>query len=89
MKRCVLDGSRLVDAAAVYRALREAFHLPEQVGSHPDALWDALGDYSGEPIVVIWRNAALSAERLGAQFAAILGALQGAAAQGRLSLELA
>ena len=89
MKRCLLDGSRLADAAAVYRALAEAFRFPAYFGNNPDALADALGEYSGEPITIIWRNAAQSADRLGPQFAAILAALQDAAADGLLNLELA
>ena len=89
MKRCVLDGSRLADAAAVYRALAEAFRFPDYFGNNPDALVDALGDYGGEPIAVIWRNASDSADRFGPQFVAILAALQRAAADGTLTLELA
>ena len=53
MKRCVLDGSRLADAGAVYRALAEAFHLPDHFGHNPDALWDALSEYSGEPVELV------------------------------------
>src|SRR6266853_1673330 len=49
MKRCVLDGSRLASMDAVYHALGEAFSFPQYFGNNPDALWDALGDYSGEP----------------------------------------
>jgi RNAse (barnase) inhibitor barstar len=89
MKRCVLDGSRLAGAAAVYRALAEAFRFPQPFVDQPDALSAALGDYSGEPVAVIWRNAALSADRLGPRFAEIVAALQRAAAEGSLTLELA
>ena len=89
MKRCVLDGSRLADAAAVYSALAEAFRLPDYFGRNPDALWDALNEYGGEPVEVVWRQAALSADRLGQRFAEIVAVLQKAAAQGVLTLELA
>jgi RNAse (barnase) inhibitor barstar len=88
MKECVLDGSRLGDVAAVYRALAEAFRFPEYFGNNPDALWDALGDYSGEPVTVVWRNAAGSAALLGPQFAQIVAVLERAAAAGMLTLEL-
>ena len=89
MKRCVLDGGRLADPAAVYRELAAAFHFPDYFGGNPDALWDALGEYGGEPVAVIWRNAAQSAERFGPHFAEIIAVLQRAAAAERLTLELA
>jgi len=85
----VLEGGDLADAAAVYRALADAFRFPAYFGHNPDALWDALGDYSGEPVELIWRQAALSAERLGPRFGEIVAVLQKAAAQGVLILELA
>jgi len=89
MKECVLDGSRLGDAAAVYRALAEAFWFPEYFGNNPDALWDALGDYSGEPVLITWRHASRSADLLGARYAQIVAVLQRAAAAGLLTLKLA
>jgi ribonuclease inhibitor len=89
MKKCVLDGSRLADSDAVYRALAEAFAFPEYFGNNPDALWDALGDYSGEPVAITWRHAAQSADALGPRFAQIVAVLQRAAAAGVLTLELA
>ncbi len=89
MKNCVLDGSRLADAAAVYRALAETFQFPEYFGNNPDALWDALGDYSGEPVAIVWLDAARSADLLGPRFAQIAAVLQRAAAEGMLTLELA
>jgi RNAse (barnase) inhibitor barstar len=89
MKQCVLDGSHLTDVTDVYDALAAAFRFPEYFGSNPDALWDALGDYSGEPVAIIWRDAARSAELLGPRFTRIVAVLQQAAADGRLTLELA
>lgn len=89
MKRCVLDGSRLADSAAAYRALGQVFRFPESFGNNPDALRDSLGDYDGEPVAVVWRHAAQSAERFGAGFADLVAVLQRAAADGVLTLELA
>jgi RNAse (barnase) inhibitor barstar len=89
MKECVLDGSRLPDAAAVYAMLAKSFGFPAYFGNNPDALWDALGDYSGEPVTVIWRDAARSAELLGPGFDAIVAVLQRAATLGMLKFELA
>jgi ribonuclease inhibitor len=89
MKKCILDGSRLGDAAAVYRALAETFRFPEYFGNNPDALWDALGDYSGEPVAIVWRHASRSAELLGPRFTQIVAVLERVAAAGMLTLELA
>lgn len=89
MRKCVLDGARLGDAASVYRTLGEAFRLPENFATNPAALRDALGAYRGEPVEIIWRHAARSSHLLGARFAEIVSALQQAAAQGMLTLELA
>ena len=88
MKKCVLDGSSLANTEAVYRALGEAFQFPEYFGNNPDALWDALGDYSGEPVAIVWRDAARSADLLGPGFAQIVTVLQWAAAEGMLTFEL-
>ena len=89
MKTCVLDGSRLPDAAAVYGALARSFGFPAYFGNNPDALWDALGDYGGEPVTVTWRDATRSAELLGPDFDAIVAVLQRAATLGMLRFELA
>ena len=89
MKECVLDGSRLADTAAIYRELSQAFRFPEYFGNNPDALWDALGDYSGEPVAIVWRDALRSAQLLGPRYAEILAVLQRAADDGLLTLELA
>jgi ribonuclease inhibitor len=89
MKRCILDGSTIDDAATVYRRLAEVFQFPAYFGDNPDALWDALSEYSGEPIEVVWQNSALSAERLGPEFGKIVAVLEKAALEGRLTLRLA
>jgi ribonuclease inhibitor len=89
MKQLVLDGAQLGDTDAIYRRLAKAFRFPEYFGDNPDALWDALGDYGAEPVVIIWRNAAKSADLLGPGFTQIVAVLQRAAAEGKLILELA
>jgi RNAse (barnase) inhibitor barstar len=89
MKECVLDGLRLPDAAAVYGVLARSFAFPAYFGNNPDALWDALGDYGGEPVAVLWRDASRSAELLGPDFDAIVAVLQRAATLGMLKFELA
>jgi RNAse (barnase) inhibitor barstar len=89
MKRCILDGSDLPDAAAVYRKLGEALHAPDYFGANPDALWDVITEYSGEPVEIVWRNSARSAALLGPRFDEIVAVLRRAAAQGRVRLRLA
>ncbi len=89
MKKCILDGSRLASTEAVYRALGEAFGFPQYFGNNPDALWDALGDYGGEPVAIIWRDAERSADLMGSGFAQIATVLQRAASEGMVTLDLA
>ena len=89
MKSCILDGSELPDAAAVYRKLGEALHAPAYFGNNPDALWDAIGEYHGEPIEIVWQNSARSAALLGPRFDDIVAVLQRAAADRMLKFELA
>ena len=60
MKSCVLDGARLADAAAIYREIAAAFDAPAYFGANPDALWDAITEYSGEPVEILWRHSARS-----------------------------
>jgi RNAse (barnase) inhibitor barstar len=87
MKTCILDGSALPDAAAVYRKLGEAVRAPAYFGNNPDALWDAITEYS-EPIEIVWRNSAHSAALLGAPFDDIVAVLQRAAKEDRIKLRL-
>jgi RNAse (barnase) inhibitor barstar len=87
-KSCVLDGAALADAAAVYRALGDVLGAPHYFGRNPDALWDAIGEYHGEPVEIVWRNSAQSAARLGRAFDDIVAVLKRADAQGRIILRL-
>ena len=88
MKSCILDGATLPDAAAVYRKLGEALHAPSHFGNNPDALWDLISEHSGEPIEIVWRNAAQSAALLGLQYEKIVTVLERAQQQGRAKLRL-
>ena len=56
IKTCILDGDELPDAAAVYRKLGDALGAPSYFGHNPDALWDIISEYNGEPIEIVWRN---------------------------------
>jgi RNAse (barnase) inhibitor barstar len=87
-KSCILDGAALADAPAVYRALGDALGAPAYFGHNPDALWDAIGDYHGEPIEIVWKNSAQSAARLGPGFEQIVAVLQRAEKEGRAKLRL-
>jgi RNAse (barnase) inhibitor barstar len=88
MKRCILDGEKLPDAAAVYRKLAQDLGFPAHFGHNPDALWGALGEQRGEPIELAWRNSARSAERLGPDFERIAAVLRRAAADGLITLQV-
>ena len=87
-KSCILDGAALADAAAVYRALGDALGAPAYFGHNPDALWDAIGDYHGEPVEIVWRHSAQSAARLGRAFDDIVAVLRRAEERGRIKLRL-
>ena len=89
MKSCAIDGAKLADAAAVYRELATAFNAPGYFGNNPDALWDAITEYSGEPVEIVWRRSAQSAARLGPAFEQIAAVLKDAEKQGRIKLSLA
>jgi len=73
---------------AVYQALGAAFRFPRYFGNNPDALWDALGDYSGEGRNHLARRGALGGSA-GPEFAQIVTVLQRAASEGLVTLELA
>ena len=88
MKTLVLDGARLRDAVAVYRELAEAFGAPGYFGRNPDALWDAITDYHGEPVEIVWRDATQSATRLGKHFNDIVAVLKRAEGEGLVNLRL-
>jgi RNAse (barnase) inhibitor barstar len=88
IKSCVIDGAVLRDAAAVYRKLGEAFTAPAYFGHNPDALWDAVTEYHGEPIDIVWRHSAQSAARLGKHFDDIVAVLERAAAERRIKIQL-
>ena len=88
MKRCILDGASLPDAAAVYRKLAGDLALPAHFGHNPDALWDALGEQRAAPVEIVWRNSARSAELLGPAFDKIVAVLRRAAAAGLVHLEV-
>ena len=87
-KSCVLDGAALADAAAVYGALGDVLGAAHYFGHNPDALWDAISEYHGEPVEIVWRNSAQSAARLGRAFEQIVAVLKRAEAQGRIKLRL-
>jgi RNAse (barnase) inhibitor barstar len=89
MKSCTIDGDRIADAAAAYRELGAAFAAPGYFGANPDALWDAITEYTGEPVEIVWLDSARSAERLGPAFEKIVAVLQRASVDGMLKFELA
>jgi ribonuclease inhibitor len=89
MKSWVLDGATLPDTAAVYRKLGEAFGAPDYFGHNPDALWDAITEYTGEPIEIVWRNSGHSKARLGTAYEQIVAVLQRAEEEhGRVGLRI-
>ena len=83
-----IDVGSVITTKELHQLLCKAFQFPDYFGNNPDALWDALGDYSGEPVTIVWRDAARSANLLGPAFAPIVTVLQRAVSEGRVTLEL-
>jgi len=88
MKSCTLDGASIADVAAACRELGAAFDAPGYFGNNPDALWDVITEYSGEPVEIVWRHSGQSAARLGPAFEQIVEVLKGAEKEGRIKLSL-
>ncbi len=86
--RVVLDGDSLTCAADVYNSIGRAIGVPSWFGSNPDALWDVLDDRGPSDLEVVWRNAARSAARLGADYERLIAVLGAAAEAGLLSFKL-
>jgi ribonuclease inhibitor len=86
--RVVLDGKRLENAAAVYRALAPAIGFPPYFGGNPDALWDILTERRRADLKIVWCHAARSAARLGTDYQRLVSVLRAAAAAGLLSFEI-
>ncbi len=88
MRRCVLDGAMLRDTGDAYRAIAAALALPAHFGDNPDALWDALGDISGEKVEIVWLASERSRAVMGEGFERIVAVLNLAAEKGWLTLRL-
>lgn len=52
MKRIVLDGNKLADAAGVHGYLKEMLAFPEYYGKNLDALYDCLTELDDIEIVI-------------------------------------
>ncbi len=88
MRRCVLDGAVLRDAGEVYREIAAALRFPAYFGNNPDALWDALGDMSGEAVEIVWLASERSRAVMGDGFEQIVAVLKTAAEKDLLTLSL-
>jgi RNAse (barnase) inhibitor barstar len=84
----VLDGNTLTSAAEVYDAIGAAIGVPSWFGNNPDALWDVLNDRGPSDLEVVWRDAARSAMRLGADYEQLIAMLQAADEEGLLSFRI-
>jgi RNAse (barnase) inhibitor barstar len=84
----VLDGNTLTSAADVYDAIGAMIGVPSWFGNNPDALWDVLNDRGPSDLEVVWRDAAHSAARLGADYERLVAVLRAADEEGLLSLRI-
>ena len=85
--RCVIQGRRLRSLPDLYATMSRQLGFPDHFGNNLDALYDVLtGDIPG-PVEIVWRDHALSAATLGADYARVLAVLRdAAAARGDLTL---
>jgi ribonuclease inhibitor len=80
MKRAILEGTKLQSPDEVYEALATELDLPAHFGRNLDALRDVLTGEVPGPVEIVWRDGALSHERMGAAFRRLAEVLVDAAA---------
>ena len=79
MRKIVLDGASLTTARDVHTALATALDFGSYYGYNLDALWDMLTTDVERPLVIEWKNSAVSAAKMGIEFEKIVDVLRKAA----------
>ena len=76
MSSAIIDGASIRSQDDLHDVLSEVLELPDYYGRNLDALWDCLTGWIDPPVEVVWREFALSRERLGAYADKTLEVLQ-------------
>lgn len=72
MKRCILDGRKIVSLNDFYDQLSFHLPLPDYFGHNLDALWDILSTDIEGPFEIVWKNSDDSKKLMGKDFERIV-----------------
>ncbi|MCC6999333.1 MAG: barstar family protein [Deltaproteobacteria bacterium] len=81
MSSAIIDGATIRSPDDLHDVLAAVLELPPYYGRNLDALWDCLTGWIEPPVEVVWREFALSRERLGAYADRTLEVLRRAAGE--------
>lgn len=73
---CHIAGETLGSLEEVYRQLDAQLAFPRYFGNNLDALWDVLSTDVEGPFEIVWNNADISRQVLGADFDRVLAVLR-------------
>lgn len=73
-----LDTAGIDSMAAFYEEVARSWQLPDWFGRNLDALFDALGDVTGEPTILVWSGVQQLAEVDPLQASAVLDVVRDA-----------
>ncbi len=79
VKKCVLNGEKLVSLDDVYDSLARQLDFPKHFGRNLDALWDVMTADLPGPISITWKASKSSRAVLGESFKKISAVLREAA----------
>lgn len=79
IKKCVLDGEKILSLQDVYKALAQQLDFPEHFGRNLDALWDVLTTDLPGPISITWKSSIFSRSALGEGYEKVVAVLKEAA----------
>jgi ribonuclease inhibitor len=71
VKRCLLQGRRIHSLDDLYDELTRCLTLPDYFGRNLDALWDVLAADIEGPLEIVWQDAEISRQAMGADFAKV------------------
>jgi len=73
MKKVIeIDGHNILSSSDFHREIKQKMDFPDYYGNNLDALWDCLSGHADTDVRLIWKNHAISKEKLGADYADII-----------------
>lgn len=64
-RRLILEGKNIHTIDGFHAAIKDLLQFPDYYGNNLDALWDCLTTGSHLPVVLVWKDFAISQQRLG------------------------